>query len=58
MGKLCTLSIGCVPGDAPAGALRFTDGAFLDETLINNTFPYLEVANPRFAAAVMGHAIF
>ena len=46
MGKLCTLSIGCVPGDAPAGALRFTDGAFLDETMINNSFPYLKSPIP------------
>lgn len=42
MGKLCTLSLGCVPADAPAGALRFTDGAFLDATFINAGFPYLK----------------
>jgi hypothetical protein len=46
MGKLCTLNIGCVPTDAPAGALRFTDGAFLDETMSNNTFPYLKSPIP------------
>jgi hypothetical protein len=46
MGKLCTLSIGCVPTDAPAGALRFTDGAFLDETSINPAFPYLKSPIP------------
>jgi hypothetical protein len=42
MGKLCTLSIGCVPTDAPAGAIRFTDGAYLDETAFNGSFPYLK----------------
>jgi hypothetical protein len=46
MGKLCTLSIGCVPADAPAGAIRFTDGAFLDETSFNSTFPYLKTPLP------------
>ncbi len=46
MGKLCTLSIGCVPADAPAGALRFTDGAFLDETFFNTSFPYLKTPLP------------
>ena len=42
MGKLCTLSIGCVPTDAPAGALHFTDGAYLDETFFTTAFPYLK----------------
>lgn len=46
MGKLCTLSIGCVPGDAAAGAIRFTDGAFLDETQFDSTFPYLRSPLP------------
>ncbi len=46
MGKLCTLNIGCVPGDAPAGAIRFTDGAFLDETAFNGSFPYLKTPLP------------
>ena len=46
MGKLCTLSIGCVPGDAPAGNLRFTDGAFLDATFTNGSFPYLKSPLP------------
>jgi hypothetical protein len=46
MGKLCTLSIGCVPADAPAGALRFTDGAYLDETFVNSSFPYLKSPIP------------
>jgi hypothetical protein len=42
MGRLCTLSIGCVPTDAPAGKLDFTDGAYLDSTFVNNSFPYLK----------------
>jgi hypothetical protein len=46
MGKLCTLNLGCVPGDAPAGALRFTDGAYLDETFIGTSFPYLKTPLP------------
>ncbi|MES2126389.1 MAG: DUF4331 domain-containing protein [Pseudomonadota bacterium] len=41
MGKLCTINIGCAPADAPAGAIRFTDGAYLDETVFSNSFPYL-----------------
>ncbi len=46
MGKLCTLNLGCKPADAPAGGLRFTDGAFLDETYINASFPYLKTPLP------------
>lgn len=42
MGRLCKLSIGCVPADAPAGDLDFTDGAFLDETSFDAGFPYLK----------------
>ncbi|MES2265075.1 MAG: DUF4331 domain-containing protein [Pseudomonadota bacterium] len=42
MGKLCTLSLGCVPADAPAGAIRFTDGAYLDDSFFNASFPYLK----------------
>lgn len=46
MGKLCTLNIGCAPADAPAGAIRFTDGAYLDETFVNASFPYLKSPLP------------
>ena len=46
MGKLCTLNLGCAPSDAPAGTLRFTDGAFLDETSTNTSFPYLKTPLP------------
>ena len=42
MGKLCTLNLGCAPSDAPAGAIRFTDGAFLDESFFTAGFPYLK----------------
>jgi hypothetical protein len=42
MGVLCTLNIGgCVPADAPAGALKFTDGAYITSTFFANEFPYL-----------------
>jgi hypothetical protein len=46
MGKLCTLNIGCGPGDAPAGSTRFTDGAYLDETSFDPSFPYLRTPLP------------
>ncbi len=42
MGRLCKLSIGCVPGDAPSGDIDFTDGAFVDYTFFDNAFPYLK----------------
>lgn len=42
MGRLCTLNIGCVPGDAPSGTIDFTDGAFVDSTYFDNAFPYLK----------------
>lgn len=45
MGRLCKLNIACVPADAPAGSLDFTDGAYLDSTFFDNSFPYLK--NPR-----------
>ena len=44
MGKLCTLSLGCVPADAPSGGLGFTDGAFVDDSFFDAAFPY--VKNP------------
>jgi hypothetical protein len=46
MGKLCTLNIGCVPGDAPAGGLHFTDGAYLDDGFFTAAFPYLKTPIP------------
>ena len=41
MGRLCTLNITCVPGDAPAGSLDFTDGAYVDSSFTDAAFPYL-----------------
>ena len=41
MGRLCTLNIACVPGDAPAGSLDFTDGAYVDSSFTDGAFPYL-----------------
>jgi hypothetical protein len=42
MGKLCTLNLGCGPSDAPAGAIRFTDGAYIDDSFFTSGFPYLK----------------
>ena len=42
MGKLCTLNIGCATADAPAGAIRFTDGAFINADSFTAAFPYLK----------------
>jgi hypothetical protein len=44
MGALCHAlpgAFGCGPADAPSGTLPFTDGAFVDATFFNPTFPYL-----------------
>ena len=42
MGVLCTLNIGgCKPADAPAGALHYTDGAYISPAFFANEFPYL-----------------
>ena len=47
MGLLCTLNnpaaFGCAPADAPSGGIRFTDGAFLDATQSDATFPYVKL---------------
>ena len=46
MGVLCTLNnaavFGCVPGDAVAGALPYTDGATVNSSFFDQTFPYLK----------------
>ncbi len=42
MGRLCMLSIGCVPADAPSGSIDFTDGAYLDAGFFDSAFPYLK----------------
>jgi hypothetical protein len=41
MGILCTLNLGCAPAQAPSGGIHFTDGAYLDDSFFDNTFPYL-----------------
>ena len=46
MGKLCKLSIGCVPADAPAGDAPFTDGAFINDAMFGAAFPYLAAPLP------------
>jgi hypothetical protein len=50
MGVLCTLNnkavFGCVPTDAPAGAAPLTDGAYIDSTFFDGTFPYLKSPLP------------
>jgi hypothetical protein len=46
MGNLCTLNLGCAPADAPAGTLHFTDGAYVDDSYFNATFPYLKTPLP------------
>ena len=45
MGVLCHAfpgAFGCGPADAPSGTLAFTDGAFVDASFFNPTFPYLK----------------
>ena len=50
MGVLCTLNqpalFGCVPTDAPAGAAAFTDGASVNASFFDVTFPYLRTPLP------------
>jgi len=46
MGVLCTVTgvnaaVGCKASDAPAGALKYTDGAFISSAFFANEFPYL-----------------
>ncbi len=45
MGVLChafPAAFACGPADAPSGLLPFTDGAFVDASFFNATFPYLK----------------
>ncbi len=49
MGALCHAfpgAFGCGPADAPSGLLPFTDGAYLDSTFTDATFPYLRTPLP------------
>jgi hypothetical protein len=42
MGVLCTLNLGgCVPANAPAGSLKYTDGAYTSSAFFAAEFPYL-----------------
>jgi len=46
MGVLCTVpgvntAVGCKAADAPAGALKYTDGAYISSMFFANEFPYL-----------------
>ncbi len=42
MGVLCTLNLGgCVPANAPAGGLHYTDGAYIYDGFFHDGFPYL-----------------
>ena len=46
MGKLCKLSISCVPADADSGDLPFTDRVRKTATEFDSFFPYLKTPNP------------
>ncbi len=46
MGRLCTLNIGCSPIDASSGAIDFTDGALVDASYFDSSFPYLKTPIP------------
>ncbi|MDQ6621544.1 MAG: DUF4331 domain-containing protein [Pseudomonadota bacterium] len=47
MGVLCTLSIGgCTPANAPAGSLKYTDGAYVSDAFFANDFPFLRAPLP------------
>ena len=47
MGVLCTLNIGCVPGDAPAGGAALTDGGSnTSAAKFDVKFPYLRTPIP------------
>ncbi|HVO90613.1 MAG TPA: DUF4331 domain-containing protein [Casimicrobiaceae bacterium] len=51
MGVLCTVpgvntAVGCKASDAPAGALKYTDGAYIYDGFFHNVFPYLHAPLP------------
>ncbi|QCP54844.1 DUF4331 domain-containing protein [Trinickia violacea] len=50
IGVLCTFNnpkiFGCSPADAPAGAAPLTDGAAIDDSVFDNSFPYLTTPIP------------
>jgi hypothetical protein len=51
MGKLCKLSISCVPDDAETGDLPYTDGVRKTATEFDSVFPYLTTPNPGARSA-------
>ncbi|WP_409333776.1 DUF4331 domain-containing protein [Burkholderia sp. Bp8963] len=50
IGLLCTFNkpgiFGCSPSDAPAGTAPLTDGAAIDDSVFDNSFPYLTTPIP------------
>jgi hypothetical protein len=46
MGKLCKLSLGCTPDQAPVGDVPLTDGAPVKDTDFLPAFPYLNLPLP------------
>ncbi|MFL9899318.1 DUF4331 domain-containing protein [Paraburkholderia fungorum] len=50
IGVLCTLNkpaiFGCSPSDAQSGAAPLTDGAAIDDSVFDNSFPYLTTPIP------------
>jgi hypothetical protein len=50
IGVLCTFNnpgmFGCSPSDAPAGTAPLTDGAAIDDSVFDNSFPYLTTPIP------------
>ena len=56
MGVLCTINVGgCVPANALAGALKYTDGAYISSTFFANEFPYLRAplrGSPNYVNAI------
>jgi hypothetical protein len=50
IGVLCTFNkpgiFGCSPSDAPAGAAPLTDGAAIDDSVFDDSFPYLTTPIP------------
>jgi Domain of unknown function (DUF4331) len=46
MGRLISLGLFGTPAQAPSGTCNFTDGAFLDASHFDDTFPYLKTPLP------------
>ena len=52
MGKLIALGLFGNPAQAPSGNLEFTDGALVDASFFDASFPYLKTAAPRLARTI------